>query len=97
MVFDWDETKAAANRAKHGVPFERVVGFRFDTALIQVDGRRQYGEIREVAFGLIEGILHQVVFTRRLDEMRVISLRRASRRERIQYNLWVDECEGRHD
>lgn len=97
MVFDWDETKAASNRAKHGVPFEWVAEFRFDTALIQVDGRRQYGEIREVAFGLIEGVLHQLVFTRRFEAMRVISLRRASKRERMQYNLWIDEREGRHD
>lgn len=97
MVFDWDDAKAAANLAKHGVPFEAVTEFEFTSALFLVDDRRLYGEVREWALGVIGNRLHLLVFTRRGPAMRVISLRAASRRERTQYNAWLDELEERDD
>jgi len=81
MLFDWDEAKAASNIVKHGIAFEAVHDFEFDGALIVDDDRRDYGELRKRAYGRIGDRLHVLVFTQRATRVRVISLRRASRRE----------------
>jgi uncharacterized protein len=79
--FDWDESKRTDNLQKHGIDFTLVVHFEFDTAVIQVDDRKNYGETRYRAFGKIDGRLHVLVFTARGALTRVISLRRANLRE----------------
>ena len=81
----WDERKRAANRAKHGVDFAIAERFDFETALVLVDDRKDYGETRYRAFGVIDGRLHVLVFTARSERIRVISLRRANDRERRNY------------
>ncbi len=53
--------------------------------LIAEDTRHTYGERRFVAFGMIEQRLHCLVFVRREAAVRVISLRKANRREQITY------------
>ncbi len=80
-MFEWDDDKAAANLAKHGVAFERVGDFDWSTAQIIVDDREDYGELRMKALGLIGDRLHVLIFTEREDAIRVISLRRANKRE----------------
>ena len=84
-MFTWDEKKREANRAKHGVDFAVVEDFEFDTALIHIDDRFDYGEVREVALGTVYGWLHVLVFTRRADDIQVISLRKANAKEEAAY------------
>ena len=84
-MFEWDDDKAAANLARHKVAIERVKEFDWSTALIVVDDREDYGELRMKALGLIGERLHVVVFTERGDTIRVISLRKANRREAKAY------------
>lgn len=81
IMFEWDADKAAANLAKHGVSFERVHDFEWSTAQITTDDREDYGEVRTIALGLIGPVLHTLVFTERGDRIRVISLRKATKRE----------------
>lgn len=81
----WDDDKAAANLAKHGVPFERVYDFDWDTAQVVVDDREDYGELRMIALGFIGPVLHTLVFTERGDDVRIISLRKATKRETTAY------------
>ncbi|HDZ72128.1 MAG TPA: BrnT family toxin [Aurantimonas coralicida] len=83
--FEWDDTKAASNRAAHGVPFETARRFDFERAEIMVDDRRAYGETRMVAVGEIDGRVHVLVYTERRDRIRVISLRKANRKEIDRY------------
>lgn len=83
--FIWDERKRASNLRKHGVDFAIVERFEFDTAVIVVDDRKDYGEPRYRAFGVIEGRLHVLIFSARGAQTRVISLRRANDRERRNY------------
>lgn len=83
--FVWDEQKRDANLRKHGVDFAVVERFEFDTAVIRVDDRRNYGEMRYRAFGMIDSRLYVLVFTARGAQTRVISLRRANDRERESY------------
>jgi uncharacterized protein len=80
--FLWDERKRAANLRKHGVDFAIVERFEFDTAVIAIDDRKDYGEVRYRAFGMIDDRLHVLIFTARDALTRVISLRRANDRER---------------
>jgi uncharacterized protein len=80
--FIWDERKRTANLRKHGVDFGIVERFDFDTAVIVIDDRKDYGEVRYRAFGTIDDRLHVLIFTARGAKTRVISLRRANARER---------------
>ena len=81
VTYDWNAEKAAANFAKHGVSFEAVRDFDWTTAVEAEDIRYDHGEKRMQALGLIGGRHHVLVYTRRGDTIRVISLRRANRRE----------------
>lgn len=80
-TYDWDAEKAEINQAQHGVAFEAVFSFDWSTALIADDNRREYGERRQIALGLIGLRVHVCVFTDRLAVRRIISLRKANRRE----------------
>lgn len=81
MKFEWDAKKDETNRAKHGIPFETVRSFAFRTAYVWKDDRRDYGEQRMVALGLVGTRVHHLVYTARGDVIRVISLRKANKRE----------------
>jgi uncharacterized DUF497 family protein len=86
MEIRFDASKNARNIATRGLSFERVVEFDFDTATIQEDDRRDYGETRFRAFGLLDGRMHALVYVE-IDNnvIRVISLRRANKREVKRY------------
>jgi uncharacterized DUF497 family protein len=80
-MIEWDEAKRRANLAKHGIDLADALRFQTDTALVVEDDRYDYGEVRYQALGLIDGILHFLVYTPRGNVRRVISLRRANRKE----------------
>lgn len=79
--FDWDPRKAASNVAKHGVPFEAIYAFDWETARRAEDDRYDYGETRYRAIGMIEDRAHVVVYTLQENTIRLISLRKANARE----------------
>ena len=85
MQYDWDENKRVANLVRHKVDFADAIDFEWDTALETVDDRFDYGEERWVALGLIGKQLHVMVYTFRADKIRIISLRKANKRERSHY------------
>lgn len=68
------------------MPFEMAEEFEFDTAIVRQDRRFDYPEPRFQAIGLIGGTVSFLVFTPKPDGFRVISLRRAKRKER---NEWL--------
>jgi len=85
MDISLDPAKNNANIAARGLSFEAVVNFDFETALIWVDDRRIYPEVRYSALGLIAGRVHAVVFTETATGIRVISFRKANNREVKRY------------
>ncbi|MEJ8574913.1 BrnT family toxin [Microbaculum marinum] len=85
MEYEWDPRKAAANVVKHGVAFEHVVDFQWESARLGEDRRHRYGEKRFIALGLIGERVHVVIFTLRGTTIRIISLRKANERERRSY------------
>jgi uncharacterized DUF497 family protein len=84
--FTADPAKNARNIELRGI--DLVAGaqaFDFGTAVVAVDDRKDYGEVREVAAGFIGPRLHVLVFTMRGVTCHVISLRKANKREIRRY------------
>ena len=84
-AISYDPAKNAKNLALGRPSFDEVAGFDFDTAQMAVDDRKPYGEVRYVAYGLCGQRVHALVFTRTPDDIRVISFRKANKREVRQY------------
>jgi uncharacterized DUF497 family protein len=81
----FDSAKSEKNVLVRGVPFELATEFSWDGALIVEDLRKDYGERRFQALGLIGEPLHMMVFTPRANKAHVISLRKANKREAKRY------------
>lgn len=84
IMFEWDDEKNEANRQKHGISFEDILPiFEHSEAegLMLEDKRQDYGEARFILLCPFKGKLIHVTFTWRGDTIRLISARRANRRE----------------
>ncbi|MBM4049032.1 MAG: BrnT family toxin [Planctomycetes bacterium] len=88
VTFEWDPNKAAANLRKNGVSFDEASTV-FDGPLAHIfdDEDHSAAEAREIIIGRsIADRLLIVSFTERSEDViRIISARRASRRERRDY------------
>jgi uncharacterized protein len=76
---------APPNLRKHGVDFADIEAFEWERAVLVDDRRRGYGEPRHLAYGLIGERVYVVVFVERDADIRLISLRKANRREVRRY------------
>jgi uncharacterized DUF497 family protein len=81
MRIEFDPVKDAANRAKHGVSLALAGELDWDAAFVWVDDRFDYAELRMIALAPTTGVLYYVAFVDRGSVRRIISLRRANRRE----------------
>ena len=85
MEFEWDETKRLTNLRKHGIDFIDVP-IVFDGDILTVEDERfNYGELRFVTFGLLQGRVVAIVHTERENFTRIISVRKASKYEQRIY------------
>ena len=80
-----DAAKSAKNLAGRKLPFEAVVDFDWIGASVAIDSRNAYSEQRLVAIGYLNERLHVLCFTPMTGGIRVISLRRANKREVARY------------
>jgi uncharacterized DUF497 family protein len=89
MRFVWDEVKNRSNKAKHGLSFDLAVRVFGDPLHLSVPDRREYGEERWFTIGLVGSVALVVIHTHveQNDEetVRIISARKATRRERARY------------
>ena len=85
MHLEFDPAKDAANREKHGVSLALAGELDWNAALVWVDERFEYYEIRMIALAPRSRILYYVAFIDRGEARRIISLRRANRREVTHY------------
>jgi len=91
LRFDWDRHKAASNQDKHGVTFEEAATAFFDVAALDSpDLAHSAREPRALRLGSsTDGRVLVVAYTRRGEDdgetIRIISARRANRRERAAY------------
>jgi uncharacterized protein len=86
MEFEWDETKHAKTLRDRGIGFDDGARIFAGPVLIWEDARREYGEDRFRAIGETDGDILHIVLTWRGDVVRIISVRRANRKET---ELWL--------
>ncbi|EBW4556921.1 BrnT family toxin [Salmonella enterica] len=89
-VFEWDEVKAASNYRKHGIRFEEAARVFDDPFHLSIQDRYENGEYRWQSIGMVRGCMMVVVaHTTRFEDgteiIRLISARRAERRELRRY------------
>lgn len=87
ITFVWNEQKARQNPAKHnGVTFQQATEAFFDPFLVVVDASRN-NEARDAVIGLDKrwNLLYVVHIERHDDMIRIISARKATRKERDYY------------
>jgi uncharacterized protein len=81
MRIEFDPVKDEANIVKHGLSLLKAGELDWDAALVWVDDRFAYGEVRMIALAPETEILYYVAFVDRGEARRIISLRQANRRE----------------
>ena len=81
MKIEFDPVKSRSNESGRGLPFELAETFEWETAVFSEDNRSDYGENRIVALGFIEQRLHVICFTVIDGGVRIISFRKANKRE----------------
>ena len=86
---DKDPKKDRRNIEARGLSLDRAEQLDWATALIWEDRRKDYAERRYCVLGFIEDRLHSVVFTPRNGKPRVISLRKANKREVSRYEKTI--------
>jgi uncharacterized DUF497 family protein len=77
IQFEWDKAKARTNRIKHGITFEEAILVFDDPYVLSEQDRVVDGESRWQSVGLVHGALLLLV--------RIVSARKANRKERIRY------------
>jgi len=92
LTFEWDVREARSNLAKHGVAFEKGSTIFADPLSLTIpDPEHSRMERRYITMGrAFNGKLLVVVHTDRDDNIRMISARRASRRERKFYEETIE-------
>jgi len=85
MEYEYDPAKDVINRRKHGISLAEAERLDWDTAFIWEDERFDYGEVRMAGWGYIGLRLFYVAFVDRGDVRRIISLRKAHKREYRDY------------
>jgi uncharacterized DUF497 family protein len=81
MLIEFDPAKDLENQTKHGVSLSVAGELNWEAALVWIDDRFEYSETRMIALAPKTEILYYVAFVDRGEARRVISLRRANRRE----------------
>ena len=98
LVFTWDEAKSRSNRKKHGVSFETAARVFDDPLHLSVQDRIEGGEERWQTLGQVGGVtvllvahtvtqeaLGEEVGEKPVEVVRIISARKADRKERKRY------------
>ena len=90
LHFEWDENKNAENSRKHGLNFNDA-RLLFDALmLVDIDNREDYGETRFIGIGFLKNFAVTIVFTQPNETtVRIISLRKALKYEREQFEKYI--------
>ena len=89
MRFVWDERKNRTNQARHGVGFETALRVFDDPLHLSIQDRIEEGEERWQTLGMVGSVVVLVAHAWFEDDdgevIRIISARKATRRERLAY------------
>jgi uncharacterized protein len=89
MRIEYDAAKSQQNAKRRGLSFADAKEILAGPHVRRRDTKRDYGEERVITYGLIRGRMHVCVYTLRGDAYRIISLRKANRREVDAYGPYV--------
>ncbi|TRU22518.1 MAG: BrnT family toxin [Microcystis aeruginosa Ma_MB_S_20031200_S102] len=90
MKFEWDERKNESNFIKHGFDFADAYRIFNLPMVVELDERENYGEVRFIAIGLLDGRVVVIVYTEPDDQtIRIISLRKALSYEGKYYEQYL--------
>jgi uncharacterized protein len=89
MELEWDEAKRAKVIAEHRVDFLYAALMFEGPVLTRIDDRRDYGEVRLISLGMVEGECFIVVHTERDGVMRLITAWKGGRDERSYYEAGI--------
>jgi uncharacterized DUF497 family protein len=85
-MFEWDEQKAERNQSKHSISFPFATrAFDDENRVTVIDHRYDYGETRYITLAKIDNRVYVVAFTIRSSNIRLISARKANKREVKRY------------
>ena len=84
-MFEFDERKSIANRAKHGIDFKSAVQLWTDQYRLEIPAR-YINEERFILIAMLEGDCWSAVFTKRNKNIRIISVRKSRENEKAIYN-----------
>ena len=87
--FEWDPVKEKRNIRERGIDFTLASRIWGGQVLERIDDRRDYGETRILAFGTVDGRLMAALFTWRGANRRIISARKANRREQTRFETEI--------
>ena len=91
MEISYDPAKNSRNVAERGLDFTRAAEIDFNTAKIWQDTRIIYPEARYLALCYLDKRLHVLCFSETAEGLRVISFRRANKREADKHGLSLTE------
>ncbi len=93
-MLTWDEAKRKLNLKNHGFDFAGCDAIWDHFTVTREDKRQDYGEARQVCFGLLAGEVVVLVYTERSQRTHVISLRKAEKHEARYYRQVAKEILG---
>jgi uncharacterized protein len=92
MKFEWDKKKNNLNIQKHGLDFVDAFEMFQNPMVVTLDERKDYKEERYVGLGLIKERVIVVAFTERSPNIiRIISLRKANKREQTKFKERLED------
>lgn len=94
VEFEWDEKKRESNIRKHGLDFADCKAVFAGYTVTVEDTRADYGEQRFVTIGLVKGRVVSVVHAESDEKIRIISARKATRREQEAFFEAIDDGLG---
>ena len=86
MDFEWDDAKRRSTIEKHGIDFKDAK-LIFDGRPVLYAPSNQKGEDRWIAVGDLNGLVISVIYKFRGEKTRIITARRANKKEREHYNV----------
>jgi uncharacterized DUF497 family protein len=90
MDITYDPEKRAKTFAERGLDFDDAVQVFAGQTIDLLDDRTDYGEVRWVTYGLLNGRMVALVWTARGEHRHIISMRKANERERKTYEEALD-------
>jgi uncharacterized protein len=97
LDFEWDEDKRQQVIRERGVDILYAAQIFEGDVLTRIDDRKDYGEIRSISIGLVEGECFVVVHTMRGESLRLVTAWKGGRNDRSEYQARLARRDQAHE